>query len=141
LICGKDTGEWLTYCQLISGPKHKVTWFHSAANKFGRLANGVEGRIKGTNTIIFITKDQIPAARRKDVIYGSYKCNYKPNKEEKWRTQLTAGGDKINYPDNCGTPTADMLLLKILLDSIVSTKGAKCLMIDIKDFYLNTPMK
>jgi hypothetical protein len=34
-----------------------------------------------------------------------------------------------------------MLLFKILLTSIVSTKGVKCLMINIKDFYLNTPMK
>ncbi len=34
-----------------------------------------------------------------------------------------------------------MLLFKCLLDSVVSTMRAKCLMIDIKDFYLNTPMK
>jgi hypothetical protein len=105
------------------------------------LANGVGGCIKGSNTIIFITKDQVPTERRKDVPYRSYNCNYKPNKEEKWRTQLTAGGDRINYPDDCSTPTVDMLLFKILLISFVSTKGAKCLMIDIKDFYLNTPMK
>ncbi len=86
-------------------------------------------------------KYQVPVERRKDITYGSYNCDYKPNKEEKWRTWLTTGGDRINYPDNCGTLTADMLLFKILLNSIVSTKRAKCLMIDIKDFYLNTPMK
>ena len=51
------------------------------------------------------------------------------------------GGDRINYPDDCGTPTADMILFKILTNSIISTPNAKCLMIDIKDFYLNTPMK
>jgi hypothetical protein len=34
-----------------------------------------------------------------------------------------------------------MLLFKCLLNSVMSTKGVKCLMIDIKDFYLNTPMK
>jgi hypothetical protein len=141
LIHNKDTDEWLTYHQLICNPKHKATWSHSAANEFGRLANGVGGRIKGTNTIIFITKDQVPVERRKDITYGSYNCNYKPNKEEKWRTQLTAGEDRINYPDDCGTPTGDMLLFKILLNNIVSIKRAKCLMIDIKDFYLNTPMK
>jgi hypothetical protein len=52
-----------------------------------------------------------------------------------------AGGDRINYPEDCGTPTAHMLLFKCLLNSVVLTKGAKCLMIDIKKFYLNTPMK
>ncbi len=55
--------------------------------------------------------------------------------------RLTVGGDRINYPSNCGTPTADMLLFKILLNSILSTKGAKRLIIDIKDFYLKTLMK
>jgi hypothetical protein len=34
-----------------------------------------------------------------------------------------------------------MLLFNILLKSIVLTNEAKCLIIDIKDFYLKTPMK
>jgi hypothetical protein len=40
-----------------------------------------------------------------------------------------------------GTPTADMTLVKILLNSANSTKAARCVTLDIKDFYLNTPMK
>jgi hypothetical protein len=40
-----------------------------------------------------------------------------------------------------GTPTADMTLVKILPNSVISTKGAQCVTLDIKDFYLNTPMK
>ena len=77
----------------------------------------------------------------KDVTYGSFNCNYKPKKEEKECTRLTAGGDRINYTDDCGTPTADMTLFKILINSIRSTPNAKCIMMDIRDFYLNTPMK
>jgi hypothetical protein len=34
-----------------------------------------------------------------------------------------------------------MTLFKILLNSIISTKGARCVMVDIKDFYLCMPMK
>ena len=34
-----------------------------------------------------------------------------------------------------------MTLFKIILNSVISTKGAKFMMIDLKDFYLNTPMK
>ena len=86
-------------------------------------------------------KDNVPFERMKDVTYGSFNCDYKPNKEEKERTRLTAGGDQINYPDDCGAPTADMTLFKILVNSIISTPNAKCIMMDIKDFYLNTPMK
>ena len=52
-----------------------------------------------------------------------------------------AGGDRINYPEDMGTLTADMTLIKILLNSIISTKDAQCVTLDIKDFYLNTPMK
>jgi hypothetical protein len=72
---------------------------------------------------------------------GSFSCNMKPNKKEKERTQLTAGGDRINYPEDVGTPTTDMTLVKILLNSVTSTTGAKCILLDLKDFYLNTPMK
>ena len=122
-------------------PKYKKTWSQSAANEFGRLAQGVGGRFKGTNTIFFIHKNQVPHERMKDVTYGSFSCDYKPNKAEKERTRLTAGGDRINYPEDVGTPTADMLVFKCLINSVVSTKGAKCLMLDVKDFYLNTPMK
>jgi hypothetical protein len=74
-------------------------------------------------------------------MYGSFSCNMKPNKEEKYHTQLTTGGDRINYPDNVGIPTADMTLFKCLMNSIISTPGARCIMVDIKDFYLCTHMK
>jgi hypothetical protein len=43
-----------------------------------------------------LKKDQVPKERAKDITYGSFSCDYKPNKEEKERTQLTAGGDRIN---------------------------------------------
>ena len=34
-----------------------------------------------------------------------------------------------------------MLLVKIMLNSVVSTPGARFMSIDIKNFYLATPMK
>jgi hypothetical protein len=50
-------------------------------------------------------------------------------------------GKLINYPGDCGTPMADLLRVKMLLNSIISMPNAKFMTIDIKDFYLNTPMK
>jgi hypothetical protein len=76
----------------------------------------------------------------RDVTYGSFSCDYKPNKEEKRRARLTAGGDQINYPFDCGTPTANMTLFKIIINSTISTRGAKCMRIDLSNFYLKTPM-
>ena len=55
--------------------------------------------------------------------------------------RLTVGGDRINYPDDCGTPTAGIITVKLLLNSVISTKGANFMTIDIKDIYFNTPMK
>jgi hypothetical protein len=54
--------------------------------------------------------------------------------------RLMADGDKINYPEDVGTPTVDMTLVKTFFNSAISTKGARCVMLDVKDFYLNTPM-
>ncbi len=123
-------------------PKYNKIWSKSSANEFGRLANGLKDRrVKPTNTTQFIRKEHIPADRMKDVTYGSFSCDLKPNKEEVNQTRLMMGGDRINYPDDCGTPTADMILFKILVNCIISTPNAKCRMMDIKDFYLWTPMK
>ena len=47
----------------------------------------------------------------------------------------------INYPGAVATPTADMLVAKLLFNSVISTKGAGFMTIDISDFYLMTPLK
>jgi hypothetical protein len=58
---------YLNYRQLLHHPKYKDAWAKSAANEFGRLAQGLkDGRVKGTDTIKFIHKDQVPAERIKD---------------------------------------------------------------------------
>ncbi len=46
----------------------------------------------------------------------------------------------MHYPGDAGTPTANLLTVKLLLNSIISTPNAKFMTMDIKDFYLNTPM-
>ena len=51
------------------------------------------------------------------------------------------GGNRIHFPGDTGTPTAEMLLVKIMLNSVISTPGARFMSIDIKNFYLATPMK
>jgi len=50
-------------------------------------------------------------------------------------------GDIINYHDPCAIPTADLLTVKLLINSLISTKRTKFCNLDIKKFYLNTPLK
>jgi len=76
-----------------------------------------------------------------DVTYGKFVCDYWPQKDSPFWTRLTVGGDRVNYPGDVGTPTADLLLAKIMFNSVVSTKNAKFMTLDIGNFYLNTPLK
>jgi hypothetical protein len=139
-VIGKS-GEMLECHHLIANPETRKTWMHSYGNKIGRLAQGMPGRNIGTNTIFFIKKDQVSKDRTKGIIYGLITVlirpekNYKPN-----RTRLVAGGNRVNYPGNAGTPTTDLLTVKLLLNSIILTKEAHFMTTDIKDFYLCTPM-
>jgi hypothetical protein len=62
-----------------------------AANEIGRLAQGMLGRVEGTNTFFFIDYEQIPQDRRKDITSSRISCNIKPEKvNEPNRTRITA---------------------------------------------------
>ena len=141
-VMDKETGKMLNYRNLIRLPKYKEIWSRSSANEFGRLVNGVGGRIKNpTNTIKFIMEHEVPKQRKKDVTYGQFVCTIRPEKKENERTRFTVGGDRINYPGEVATPTADMLVTKMLMNSVISTKGVRFMMMDISNFYLMTSLK
>ena len=61
-------------------------------------------------------------------------------KAEQHRTRFTVGGDRVNYPGEVATPTADMLVAKLLFNSVISTPNAKFMTMDISNFYLMTPL-
>ena len=98
------------------------------------------GQIEGTKTIFFIDKVDIPTACWRDVTYGRIVVNYRPEKKGPYHTRLTVGGNQVKYPHDCGMPTVDILTVKLLLNSIISTPRAKFMTLEVKAFYLNTPM-
>ena len=134
-------GDLLEYRHLIRRPEYKDEWSLQYGNEVGRLAQGMPDRVEGTDTIFFIHKKDVPVERRKDTTYVRVVCDVRPHKENPNRVRITAGGDQINYPWECSTPTADLTTVKLLLNSVISTKGARFFTMDIKDFYLNTPLK
>jgi hypothetical protein len=139
-VLGKK-GKLLEYQHLTANPKTRQTWTHSYGNKLGRLAQGMPGRAKGTDTIFFIPRHKVPKEREKDVTYGLITCSIRPEKLDKPnRTRLVAGGDRVHYPFNMGTPATNLLTVKLLINSVILTPGAKIFMMDIKNFYLCTPM-
>ena len=89
---------------------------------------------------VFFHKQQIPIEQQWDVMYGRIVCDYRKDKTEPNCTQLTMGGDRINYPDDCSTPTMDLLTVKHLLNSVILTPKARFMTMDIKSFYQSTPL-
>ena len=55
-------------------------------------------------------------------------------------TRLKVGRDRIKYPGNCGIPTADLIEVKLFLNSVISTLDARFTTLNIKNFYLNASM-
>ncbi len=107
---------------------------HSLANEFGQLAQGVGGQIKGTNTIFFVHKHQGSQDRWKDITYAKFVCELKLNKAKFHHTRLTVGGDKVHFPGNVGTPIADLTLVKMHTNSVISTCRARYMTLDVKKF-------
>ena len=133
-------GKPLRYGSALKGP-HAQEW---------RYMDGVEiSRLIDSKTLAAINRSDCPADRRRDITY------YKPVVKEKWnsdaqkvdrRIRGTIGGDRINYPGDVSSATADIFSVKALLHAVVSdryTKGTdtRFATLDIKDFYLGTPLK
>ena len=144
-ITHPDTGKQLEYRHLLRDPLYTSIWQESAANEFGRLAQGIgrnpDGtqRIKGTNTFFFIPKHKVPKGRI--VTYARFVCTYRPDKEEKNRTRLTVGGNLLtDYAGDVSTDTAGLELIKMHWQSVLSTPNARYMTMDISNFYLNTAL-
>ena len=73
--------------------------------------------------------------------YGQFTCSVRPEKKEKNRTRFIVGGYRIDYPGEVSTPTAEMLIAKVLFNSVISTKGSRFMTIDISNLHLMNPIK
>jgi hypothetical protein len=139
-VLAKTTGQLMEMQHLLVNPKYKELWGESYTKELGCLAQGIPGVSKGTDTIIFIQRKDILNDRKPNVMYLWVCVNYCLENEDPNHTQVTVGGNLIHYPGNCGTPTVNMVTVKLHLNSIISTKKACYCTIDLKNFYINMPM-
>ena len=94
-VINLDTGVSLEYHHLVQGPDKDI-WLKALANDFGRLAQGVKGRMPtGNSTIFFIHPGEIPT--HKKVTCGRLVVDIRPLKEEKYRVRITVGGNKLDF--------------------------------------------
>ena len=74
----------------------------------------------------------------KKVTYARYTVAERPEKDEKYRTRITAGGDRLEYYGDVSTDSASMETIKCHWNSVLSTQGAKYCTGDISNMYLES---
>ncbi len=87
-----------------------------------------------------INYHDIPSHKKKEICHTMVVCEVRPEKDDPNHIQITIGGNCICYPGNVGTNTALLELLKLLVNSVLSWKGACFSSTNLKNFYLDTPM-
>ena len=134
------TGKRETPDSLLTGP-NKDVWIKATSNELGRLAQGNDHGVSPTDTIDFITHDQVP--RNRKATYLALVYDYRPLKSEQYRYRIVVGGDKLPYDNDASAPTTDLTETKLLLNSVISDayKGARFCSADLKDFFLASPME
>jgi hypothetical protein len=131
------TGKEMEYMALMKDPCLRPLWTRGFGNECGRLFQGIRD-IPGTDTCFFIKLTNIPKDR--NITYGKIVCNCKPHKKEKECVWLTVGDDRLDYSGDVATSTANITTFKFLIDSTLSTEDAAMMMMDIKNYYLGTPL-
>ncbi len=147
-VLDANSGKLLEHRQLRKHPDYKEVWDKSYANELGRLCQGVGTnpdnpsmkQINGTDTFRVIHYQEIPADRRLDVTYTRVVCEVRPQKQDPNRTRITIGGNRICYPHDTGTKTGSLELVKLQLNSVLSTPDARFACYDLENFYLGTPL-
>jgi hypothetical protein len=131
------TGKGMEYSALMKDPRLQPLWTRGFGNECGWLFQGIRD-IPGTDICFFIKLKNTPKYRK--ITCRKIICDYKPHKKEKERVRLTVGGDRLDYSGDVATSTADITTFKILINSTLSTEDAAMMMIDIKNYYLGTPL-
>ena len=83
--------------------------------------------------IFFIHLREIPA--HKKVTFGRLVVDICPLKDEKYHVCITVGSDKLDFCGDASLVAASLATVKIILNSVVSTKDAVFTTADIKDFF------
>jgi hypothetical protein len=96
------------------------------------------GLVDGTDTFFFIHHSDKPADRTSS--YNNFVCDYKEHKEEKERVRATFGNTVSDYDGPVSSPTVDITTVKIFFNSVLSDKDGLFYSMDLKNFFLNTPL-
>ena len=94
---------------------------------------------KGTNTLFAIHIRNVPT--NNTAAHIRMVADFRPRKPDPHRIRITVGGSKISVDYDIRTPTADLSTAKILINSTLSTQGARWDRFDLMNMYLNKNLK
>ena len=114
------------------------TWREVTCKESGRLMQGWKN-VKGTNTLFVIHRRNVPS--NKTAAHIHMVADFQPQKPDPHRIRITVGVSKILVDYDIGTPTADPSTAKILINSTLSTRGARWAGFNLMNMYLNTNLK
>ena len=137
-----DNGKLCEYREL-SNSSIGDRWQLAFCIEWGRLFQGFTApdpkhSCTGTNTCHLIHPRDMPPGKKPT--YIRICSNYREQKADPYRVRCTVGGNLIDFPGDKSTRTADLVTVKCLANSIISTPGGRAASIDIKDFYLNNDL-
>jgi hypothetical protein len=142
-VLDHKTGKLLEHCQLRKDPCYKKVWDRSYINELGCLCQGIGTqdkaggkRVAGASTFHLIAYANILHHKRKEIVYTKVVCEVQEEKDDENCTRITVGGNLICYPGNAGTNTASLELIKLMLYSVISRKGARFACINIKIYLI-----
>ena len=81
--------------------------------------------IEGTNTLFVIKFEDITKDRINEICYTSVVCEERPGKKDPEQTRITICGTNVCYPGDVGTDTASLELFKLMINTVLSSAGAK----------------
>jgi hypothetical protein len=134
------TGETISsYKRLMNDPAMAETWQTVFDKDFGGMLQGDNktGQ-KGMNAMSVMSQDKIQHVldTGHKFTYGNPVVAYRPQKEDPHCIQITAGGNLITYASSQSVWTADLDTVKLHWNSVISTKGAKYMCLDVKKIIL-----
>ncbi len=125
-------------------PAMAEVWQTAFGKDFGRMAQGCNktGQ-KGSNSMFVMTHKEIRHAlvAKRFFTYANPVLDYWPQKDNSHYIRIMAGGNLITHNEDVSVCTANLDTAKLHWNSVISTKGAKYICLNIKNFYLTAALK
>ncbi len=96
----KETITKYTKTKLMDDPALKGLWVPAMSKELHCLAQGKEGAMVSTNTIFYLTNDEIRYIPKVcTVTYARIVVIHRPQKDDPNQVRITVGGNLIDYPN------------------------------------------